>query len=165
MESVPYFFTNFSKDWGYEQLWRMFKKYDRVYEIYYPKKRDKFGRHFRFMRFNEVKEATTLEKLLDSILIGDQKLHVNRPRFGRGEKDSNDRTVGWKMDSRNKGYLRKISEQNRKQSYAEVVKNGGIQERKKETKHAATEQGTVTKERWIWRKKKKLEIEWSGMTF
>lgn len=117
------------------------------------------------MRFNEVKEAATLEKLLDSIVIGDQKLHVNRPRFGKGEKGSKARTMGSKIDSGNRGYLRKTYEQNRKQSYVEVVKNGGTQERKKETKQTTTEQGTKTKGRWIWRKKKKLETEWSGMEF
>ncbi|GKV02490.1 hypothetical protein SLEP1_g14923, partial [Rubroshorea leprosula] len=46
-----------------------------------PKKRDRFGRTFGFVRFLEVKDEKELECQLDQIWIGNPKLKANIPRF------------------------------------------------------------------------------------
>jgi hypothetical protein len=42
--TTSFFFTNFPEDASSEDLWRLFLKYGRVWEVYIPKKVDKRGR-------------------------------------------------------------------------------------------------------------------------
>jgi len=41
------------------------------------------GERFGFVRFFEVRNVERLERELDSLLIGNMKLHVNIPRYRR----------------------------------------------------------------------------------
>ncbi|GKV10568.1 hypothetical protein SLEP1_g21912 [Rubroshorea leprosula] len=86
-QATAFFFTNFPEEWNYEDLWRLFSKYGRIYSIYSPEKRDRFGRRFGFIRFLEVKDKKELERQLDQIWIGHTKLRENIPRFK--EEDRN----------------------------------------------------------------------------
>ncbi|GKU97969.1 hypothetical protein SLEP1_g11034 [Rubroshorea leprosula] len=83
-------------------MWKTFKRYDRVPEIYGLNKKDKYGRQFGFVRFQNVKNVKELERALDEITIDGTKLHVNHPRFDRmskrlrlGNKDEKE-DVEWK---------------------------------------------------------------------
>jgi hypothetical protein len=84
--TTSFFFTNFPEDASSEDLWRLFLKYGRVWEVYIPKKVDKRGRRFGFMKFKEVKEVEALTESLTDVWLGTFKLHVNRSRFNRSEK-------------------------------------------------------------------------------
>jgi hypothetical protein len=42
--TTSFFFTNFPEDALSEELWRLFLKFGRVWEVYIPKKVDKRGR-------------------------------------------------------------------------------------------------------------------------
>ncbi|GKV24806.1 hypothetical protein SLEP1_g34372 [Rubroshorea leprosula] len=64
-------------------MWRAFSGYGRVIDIYVPNRKDRYGRRFRFARFQEVKNVSMLEKELDHIKVGGVKIHVNQPRFDR----------------------------------------------------------------------------------
>ncbi|GKV10561.1 hypothetical protein SLEP1_g21905 [Rubroshorea leprosula] len=86
-QATAFFFTNFPEEWNYEDLWRLFSKYGRIYSIYSPERRDRFGRRFGFVRFLEVKDKKELERQLDQIWIGHTKLRANIPRFK--EEDRN----------------------------------------------------------------------------
>lgn len=41
------------------------------------------GRRYGFIRFLEIQHVKQLEKRLDSIFIGNQKMYVNLPRFDK----------------------------------------------------------------------------------
>ncbi|GKV27571.1 hypothetical protein SLEP1_g36731 [Rubroshorea leprosula] len=58
-QATPYFFTNFPKDWSYEEMWRTFLKYGR--------------------------DKRELERNLDQIWIRGRKLWVNLPRYEEGK--------------------------------------------------------------------------------
>ncbi|GAU27763.1 hypothetical protein TSUD_215740 [Trifolium subterraneum] len=60
-------------------------RYGRVGEVYIPKKLDKRGRRFAFVKFKEVKEVEELGECLRDVWIGTYKLRVNRSRFTRSE--------------------------------------------------------------------------------
>ncbi|GKV49606.1 hypothetical protein SLEP1_g56347 [Rubroshorea leprosula] len=62
-------------------MWRAFSGYGRVIDIYVPNRKDRYGRRFRFARFQEVKNVSMLEKELDHIKVGGVKIHVNQPRI------------------------------------------------------------------------------------
>ncbi|MCH93535.1 RNA recognition motif, partial [Trifolium medium] len=61
-------------------------RYGRVGDVYIPKKVDKWGRHFGFVKFREVKEIGELNQDLEDVWIGSFKLQVNRSRFDRNEE-------------------------------------------------------------------------------
>ncbi|GKV48453.1 hypothetical protein SLEP1_g55266 [Rubroshorea leprosula] len=110
-QATPYFFTNFPEEWTYEDMWRTFLKYGRVYAIYSPKRRSRNGGRFGFVRFLDVKNRKELERKLDNIWIGDCKLWVNAPRY------EDNQHVGKEIKSR------PISEPHAQtRSYAEVLK-------------------------------------------
>ncbi|GAU23411.1 hypothetical protein TSUD_331080 [Trifolium subterraneum] len=60
-------------------------KYGKVGEVYIPKKLDKRGRRFGFVKFKEVKDVEVLSESLLDVWIGMYKLRVNLSRFGRSE--------------------------------------------------------------------------------
>jgi RNA recognition motif-containing protein len=49
--TTSFFFTNIPTDATSEDLWKVFLKFGRVGEVYLPKKLDKRGRWFGFVKF------------------------------------------------------------------------------------------------------------------
>ncbi|GKU93443.1 hypothetical protein SLEP1_g7038 [Rubroshorea leprosula] len=92
-QATPYFFTNCPDDWSYEDMWKTFLKFGRVYDIYSPNRKSKNGGRFGFVRFLGVSDRNELERQLDQIWIGGQKLWVNRPRFDEGKKEVRGRKI------------------------------------------------------------------------
>ncbi|GAU48287.1 hypothetical protein TSUD_236570 [Trifolium subterraneum] len=58
--STPFFFTNFPEEVGWGDLWKLFARYGSVVDVFIPKKVDKWGRKFGFVKFKEVKEVESL---------------------------------------------------------------------------------------------------------
>ncbi|GKV48207.1 hypothetical protein SLEP1_g55033 [Rubroshorea leprosula] len=103
-QAIPYFFTNFPEEWSYADMWRTFLKFGRVYDIYSPNKKSRSGGRFGFVRFLNVNDKRELERQLDQIWIGDQKLWVNIPRYDDEKKEEkkgrNEQTMAPKFQSR-----------------------------------------------------------------
>jgi RNA recognition motif-containing protein len=59
--TTSFYFTNFPVDVKVMDLWGLFSKFGRVGEVYIPKKLDKNGNKFGFVKFKEVKDALELE--------------------------------------------------------------------------------------------------------
>jgi hypothetical protein len=83
--TTSFFFTNLPDDANSEDLWKLFLKFGRVAEVYIPKKLDKRGMRFGFVKFKDVAEVEALSDRLKDVWIGSFKLWVNRSRFGRSE--------------------------------------------------------------------------------
>ncbi|MCH95313.1 RNA recognition motif, partial [Trifolium medium] len=83
--TTSFFVTNFPDDATSGDLWKLFLKFGKVGEVYIPKKLDKRGRRFGFVKFKEVKEVEELSDSLRDVWMGMYKLRVNLSRFGRGE--------------------------------------------------------------------------------
>jgi RNA recognition motif-containing protein len=81
--TTSFFFTNLPDDANSEDLWKLFLKFGRVAEVYIPKKLDKRGMRFGFVKFKDVAEVEALSDRLKDVWIGSFKLWVNRSRFGR----------------------------------------------------------------------------------
>lgn len=61
--TTSYYFTNFLDDLGRKELWFCFLKWGKVRDIYVPPRRDKRGKRFGFVKFEEVKNTKVLEVL------------------------------------------------------------------------------------------------------
>ncbi|KAJ9556405.1 LOW QUALITY PROTEIN: hypothetical protein OSB04_011019 [Centaurea solstitialis] len=78
-------FYNFPKSWGVTDLWRLFKRYGVVSDIYIAFKRLRNGEKFGFVRFRGVSNEELLEERLKKIWIGDLNLRVHLAnKHGRG---------------------------------------------------------------------------------
>jgi hypothetical protein len=84
--TTSFFITNFPEEATTEDLWKLFLKYGRIGEVFIPRKRDKKGRRFGFVKFKEVVEIEALTESLCNVWMGSFKLIVNRSRFARLEK-------------------------------------------------------------------------------
>ncbi|GKV50907.1 hypothetical protein SLEP1_g57586 [Rubroshorea leprosula] len=49
-QATPYFFSNFPDDWSYADMWRIFRKYGRVYDIYSPNRRSRNGKDYEWLK-------------------------------------------------------------------------------------------------------------------
>ncbi|GKV14964.1 hypothetical protein SLEP1_g25762 [Rubroshorea leprosula] len=90
-QATPFFFTNFPEEWSYAEMWRTFSQFGRVYAVYSPRRRNRNGNRFGFVRFLDVKDKKELERKLDQIWVGDRKLWVNIPRFDALQKKEMER--------------------------------------------------------------------------
>ncbi|GLU02748.1 hypothetical protein SLE2022_199860 [Rubroshorea leprosula] len=110
-QATTFFFTNVPDDWSYEGMWSTFLKFGRVYDIYSPNRRSRNGSRFGFVRYLGVTDKKELERKLDQIRVGDQKLWVNMPKY-----DAEKQVDGVKRKSFG------MTKVDQKRSYAEVVK-------------------------------------------
>ncbi|GKV27405.1 hypothetical protein SLEP1_g36578 [Rubroshorea leprosula] len=114
-QATPYFFSNFPEDWSYEEMWRTFLKFGRVYDIYSPSRKSRSGVRFGFVRFLNVHDIRELERQLDQIWVGGRKLWVNIPKYGDEKKVELKGRIGQEA--------RPIDQS---RSYAEALKGHGV---------------------------------------
>ncbi|KAK7269345.1 hypothetical protein RIF29_22070 [Crotalaria pallida] len=103
--STTFFFSNFTAEQGYEDLWRSFQKWGKVVDVYIAPRRDKKGERFGFVRFVNVDDVKALAKNLDSIWLGEIKLKVNIPRFNRYDRKNitvKENQKGMQMNNKDK---------------------------------------------------------------
>jgi RNA recognition motif-containing protein len=84
--ATSFFFTNFPKEVKEADLWKRFAHFGRVGDVYIPKKVNKQGRRFGFVKYRDLKdavEATELLRCIYDIWFGSFKLRVNRSKFER----------------------------------------------------------------------------------
>ncbi|WJX96459.1 hypothetical protein P8452_77662 [Trifolium repens] len=81
--STSFFITNFPPELGWGDIWKIFVKFGSVSDVYIPKKVDKWGRKFGFVKFKDVRNGDDLCKKLQDVWYGTTKLSVKRARFGK----------------------------------------------------------------------------------
>ncbi|GKV34386.1 hypothetical protein SLEP1_g42761 [Rubroshorea leprosula] len=135
--------------WTYEQMWKTFLKFGRVFAIYSPQRKNKEGSTFGFVHFLDVKDERSLRKQLDQTQIGKQKLKIHPHRFNTKPKPVNPKhhtnTVG-----------------SPKPSYVEVVKGIGANRGIKPAQLGITSNNGKTKQKWV---EKQRELHWTGLEF
>jgi hypothetical protein len=92
-EATSFFFTHFDENTLVVDLWRVFAKFGRVGEVYVPKKLDKWGRRFGFVKYLEVSNVEELSKKLEDVRVGNTKLRINLSFFGRDGKQTSAKTL------------------------------------------------------------------------
>ncbi|MCI16832.1 endonuclease/exonuclease/phosphatase family protein, partial [Trifolium medium] len=83
--STSFFVTNFPEELGWGDLWKIFARFGSVTDVFIPKKVDKWGRKFGFVKFKEVRDMEDLSTRLEDVWCGNFKLRVNRARFRKGD--------------------------------------------------------------------------------
>ena len=114
---------------------KVFQRRARVTEVFISRRLNKWGRRFGFVRFFEVRNVESLERELDSLFVGNMKLHVNVLRYRRHQLEP----VKEEMREMRVTHLEKQRdirkqkeiwvEKKRNRSYADIVK-GEVQQKK-----------------------------------
>jgi RNA recognition motif-containing protein len=80
-ETTSFFFTNIPEESTTLELWQQFRRFGRVGEVFIPKRLDKQGRRFGFVKFRDVTDADELLRKISDIWVGTFKLRINKARF------------------------------------------------------------------------------------
>jgi RNA recognition motif-containing protein len=85
--SISFYVTNFPEDCSIEDLWKVFSRFGRLGDVYIPKKVDKWGKKFAFVKYREDMDAMELSNSLGDVWLGSFKLRLNKSRFARNEDE------------------------------------------------------------------------------
>lgn len=118
---TSFLFFNFPENWEVVSLWKTFKLYGEVSDIYMAGKRMRNGKKFGFVRFKNVDDIRKMEQRLGGIWIGSYKLRV----FIAGEDHRRAKQGG---ATGNKDVVKQPQFQ--KKTYCEAAKEGNKQEEK-----------------------------------
>ncbi|GKC55650.1 nucleotide-binding alpha-beta plait domain-containing protein [Tanacetum coccineum] len=80
-KAISFFFTNFPESWDTSALWKMFSRYGSVVDVYVAFKKTKRDTRFGFVRFINIGDVVRFESRLKGILIGNEKLVINKAKF------------------------------------------------------------------------------------
>ena len=62
IQGISFFFTNFSANFGEYEMWKIFRRWGMVKEVFISRKLNREGHKFGFVRFLKVKNVKALEK-------------------------------------------------------------------------------------------------------
>jgi len=83
--TISFFFTNYPEATSVTELSTFFARFGRIREFFVPKKKNKWGRRFGFVKFLDVTKEEELNRRLKDVWWGNTKLKINRAMFGRDE--------------------------------------------------------------------------------
>jgi len=122
---TPFFFSNFPFDLKETDLWKIFRRWGRVSDVFISRRLNIKKQRFGFVRFQGVQNIRELENQLNTIWIGSWKLYANRPKYNKlaeTKKEWNEKLKEKEIE------LEKVVKKEWRvkgtNSYANVVKNG-----------------------------------------
>ncbi|GKV13309.1 hypothetical protein SLEP1_g24337 [Rubroshorea leprosula] len=114
-QTKTFFFYNFPENCEEKELWFSFQRCGKVLDVYVPKKRDKWGKRFGFLRMLGVQNDNQMVRRLNDIWFGSYKLRVKIAEE-RSNVNVKDKVMGDRKQHRED---RRVQPG---QSYAQVVK-------------------------------------------
>ncbi|KAL8542390.1 hypothetical protein ACS0TY_003309 [Phlomoides rotata] len=85
---VTFYFMNFPSDCDSKLPLEKFREFVIVKDIFIPKKLDKFGKKYGFVRFGGAVNTTVVEQELNRVWVGSYKIRVNLSKFARNSLNS-----------------------------------------------------------------------------
>nr|XP_007139935.1 hypothetical protein PHAVU_008G071100g [Phaseolus vulgaris]ESW11929.1 hypothetical protein PHAVU_008G071100g [Phaseolus vulgaris] len=122
---TPFFFSNFPFDLKETDLWKIFRRWGRVSDVFISRRLNIKMQRFDFVRFQGVQNIRELENQLNTIWIGSWKLYANRPKYNKSaetRKEWNEKQKEKELESEK--VVKKEWRVKGKNSYANVVNNG-----------------------------------------
>lgn len=80
------YFSKFPMAYNEEDMWQVFQKYGKVWEVYIAKRRNSSEHQFGFVRFRGAQNEKELRSLMDNIHIRNIKLNVNIPKHNKQKR-------------------------------------------------------------------------------
>ncbi|GKV49952.1 hypothetical protein SLEP1_g56673 [Rubroshorea leprosula] len=101
----PFFFYNFSKSWDVKALWHRFQECGKVVDMFVPRKRDNWGKHFGLVRMEGVQDVKQVEERLNRIWLGSYKLRVKIVTDRGQQRMGTQRNAGMKVNIREQRFV------------------------------------------------------------
>ncbi|GLU17138.1 hypothetical protein SLE2022_335320 [Rubroshorea leprosula] len=114
-QTKTFFFYNFPENCEEKELWYSFQRCGKVLDVYVPKKHDKWGKRFGFLRMLGVQNDNQIVRRLNDIWFGSYKLRVKIAEE-RSNTSVKDKVMGDRKQHRDDRLVQPG------QSYAQVVK-------------------------------------------
>ena len=150
---TSFFFSNFPFDLRELDLWKIFRRWGRVNDLFISNRLNIKKQRFGFVRFQGVQNIKELEYHLNTIWIGSWKLNVNRPKYNR----ATDTRKEWNVKLKEKVTVaeKETKKEWRKKgsnTYANAVTHGyrsRAQTQNKENVHAIHFRAEETPREWL----------------
>ncbi|GLU06805.1 hypothetical protein SLE2022_237990 [Rubroshorea leprosula] len=156
--STTFFFYNFPEELEAKFLWNCFKMYGKVVDVYLPRKRDKRGKRFGFVRLTGVNNEMQMERKLNNIWIGSYKIRVKIANDRQRKSALSRKTQGEVKDSGSTNNMNRLIQPGH--SYAQAVKGQGKRTEKAPEKLQTRDEDVVLdKEDIPTRAEKSTEVE------
>lgn len=81
--TTSFYFSDFPDDWKVSDMWKSFRPFGTIVDVFVPTKRDKNGRRFGFVRYKGIRDTESLENSLKALWIGEQNIFIKLARFRR----------------------------------------------------------------------------------
>ncbi|KAM0025680.1 putative RNA recognition motif domain, nucleotide-binding alpha-beta plait domain superfamily [Helianthus debilis subsp. tardiflorus] len=130
VKETTFFIGNLPADCTSHLLWEIFIGFGTMSDAYVPRKRDKKGNRFGFIRFKDVRDAQYMAAELGTVRIDQKKVFVKPAKFAK-EKEGEQRhypvnkpmanNSHYRMNEENGVNNRKTLHANDGRSYAEVI--------------------------------------------
>ncbi|GKV50624.1 hypothetical protein SLEP1_g57324 [Rubroshorea leprosula] len=121
--TTTFFFYNFPEELEAKFLWNCFQMYGKVVDVYLPRKRDKRGKRFGFVRLTGVNNEMQMERKLNGIWIGLYKIRVKIANDRQRKSSMSKKLQGEVKDRGSTNNMDRLIQPGR--SYAQVVKGQG----------------------------------------
>ncbi|GKV51081.1 hypothetical protein SLEP1_g57759 [Rubroshorea leprosula] len=121
--STTFFFYNFPEELEAKFLWNSFQMYGKVVDVYLPRKRDKRGKRFGFVRMIGVNNEMQMERRLNGIWIGSYKIRVKIANDQQRKPSMSRKIQGEVKDSGSTVNMNRLIQPGH--SYAQAVKGQG----------------------------------------
>lgn len=93
--STSFYFIGFSDEWERSAMWRFFKSFGNVVDVYVPQKRAKNGKKFGFFRFIGIDNECMLVDKITAAWAGKDRLVMNKAKYERSAMNpSNSERLG-----------------------------------------------------------------------
>lgn len=79
--STSFFFTGFSDEWQRSAMWRFFKSFVNVVDVFVPHKRSSNGKRFGFVWYMGVENERKLVDEITATWAGNARLILNKAKF------------------------------------------------------------------------------------
>ncbi|XP_020220436.1 uncharacterized protein LOC109803325 [Cajanus cajan] len=167
---TTFFFSRFPESYNQADLWKVFQRWGKVWDVFIAARRNRHGQRYGFVRFLEVENVKRLEKQLDEIYIGGTKLYANIPRYRRNEDVM---VESQHTKKRTEGQYKGAKENKQNQEgYWRVRGQGQMNRNQQQESHRQT-YAQILKGKQVWKpKSRKWRIKtyehkqgWNGISF
>ncbi|GLT93322.1 hypothetical protein SLE2022_111200 [Rubroshorea leprosula] len=122
--SKTFFFYNFPEEIDAKFLWNSFQMYGKVVDVYIPRKHDKRGKRYGFVRLTGVRNEIQMERRLNEIWIGSYKMRVKIANDSQRKSATPRKVQGAPKVSGSTSIMNRLVQPG--QSYAQAVKGQGM---------------------------------------
>lgn len=85
-DTSTFFVSNLAEDCSIGDIWKEFRVFGLLSDVFVPKRKDRQGNRFAFIRYDEVKDNMKMVQVLNNVIMKGVRVRVNIAKFDRDGK-------------------------------------------------------------------------------